>query len=214
VRPRRDVDLEIDLGAAWRVRGPNRVAVEKARAEGERDENFRVSGDACRIDPLGRADSISLVVMPNCKPAGGVLRSEDKGAAAINSGISSPSLRTTSFSFRSVLFSLRLLILRSSLTATPPRPCHGALRTATILGHNSDVADDICWKLTGPTAAEAAWKAIVIDGYARTRPLMLAEEKQADNSKETTETTLRIEVDDRCAKCAIYVGRQKEEEVM
>lgn len=148
------------------MKGPKRVVVvEKAREVGERWEKVRVSGDARRGDPFGRPASTSLVVIllpiPLKLP---ILLMLATGTCAMNSGISllsvlASSCRDTS-RVSSLCFDVSCCRSRGCL-ATGPLRCHGALSTAAILGHNSDIADEICWMLTGATVAVAAWKAIV-----------------------------------------------------
>lgn len=50
------------VGAERRVKGPIRAAyVEKAREDGE-ERNDRVKVEACRLEPLGEADSVFLAI--------------------------------------------------------------------------------------------------------------------------------------------------------
>jgi hypothetical protein len=125
-------------------------------------ENERVRGDAYRREPLGRADSMSRVLILDCNPAVGVLRSAEAGIADMNSGISIRSDDITSCLSRASSlrsdFRSRCCLLA---TVAAPLACHGALNTAIMLGHSSDVADEICCMLTGATVAEAAWKAML-----------------------------------------------------
>ena len=136
------------------MNGPSRVDVEKDREAGDREEKVRVTGEAYRKVPFGIDDRISLVVVAVCNPELILVcdcpRSADVGTEAMNSGISSRSLSCGITSCLSLRFSLTTSFLGAA-TGSPPR-CHGALNTASILGHNSDVADAICCILTGATA--------------------------------------------------------------
>ena len=60
----------LGFAGARRVNGPSRVAVEKDREVGEREEKGRVSGEAYRRRPLGMADSIDEVLIVVCSDEG------------------------------------------------------------------------------------------------------------------------------------------------